>query len=712
MLNLLFGIESAMRSMRAHSTAINTTAHNIANMNTIGYSRQLANISSAEALSIPGTPGQVGTGSQMSAIERIRDLYLDKQIRSELTNFGEWAALVRTYENLRAIFPEVDNPGTAGLQHQISKFFESWQALAEQYKLPPAERNIAAAKNDILAYAKGLTNMFATRSAALTSIQLDLNTELRLTMDEANNLMKEIAEHNKSIVSIMGRGERPNDILDKREVALKKLSELINFHVGNRSDGSVVLITGGHTIVSGGDYFELTPTASAKDSKFERVGLFEYRGAKPSDITDAVTGGKLAGILKARDEVLHGYQVQLDILAHSFITVANKIHSTALDPVSGAQANRAFFVGNRAASININPDIKTGSDILDTKFVEGDIAEIMANMDNKLMNNWVRRNVGSVMTSDTLLGNNGKISINGIEIWYSASDTIADLLVKINANVETFSAVWDDTNNQMFMIANDQMTIEEFMADGLTPAIPSVGPPPYVPVLSLLGLVQEQVSAAPINYPGSFMGDTVRNVQSWFAQEMSTDVKTSEQGILSIGYLGNNYMVPWQSSDPVIVTVGSIFGYAPGPVPPALPNMGVAIFSEAEQKFHFGQGIGSGAGQNKILPLSITDASGTMSKTMKMIGNIRFGEFYDSMVGQLRGEIDSAINIQQQHADTILLLDNLQTEITRVDEEQEIALAKQYQRAYDASVRLLSVIDQMLNMLINRTGTPSSTDNG
>ncbi|MFW6210920.1 MAG: flagellar hook-associated protein FlgK [bacterium] len=299
MLNILFGLESAMRSLRTHSMAINTTAHNIANMNTEGYSRQLANVSSTQPMSMPGTAGQIGTGSQMSAIERIRDLYLDKQIRSELTNFGEWDALVRTYENLRAVFPEVDSPGTAGLQQQIGKFFESWQTLADQFALPPSERYIAAPKNDILSFAQGLTNMFSTRSAALTNIQLDLNTELRLAMDEANNYMKEIAEYNKSIVSVMGRGERPNDLLDKREVALKNLSELINFHTGQRSDGSVVLITGGHTIVSGGEYFELTPTSSDKDSKFERVGLFEYRGAKPSDITDDVTGGKIAGILKA-----------------------------------------------------------------------------------------------------------------------------------------------------------------------------------------------------------------------------------------------------------------------------------------------------------------------------------------------------------------------------------------------------------------------------
>lgn len=89
-MSIMIAMNTAMKALETYSLAIDTTQHNIANIGTEGYSRQLANISATAALSLVGQAGQIGTGSQLSSIERIRDLFLDNQIMTEEQNVGYW----------------------------------------------------------------------------------------------------------------------------------------------------------------------------------------------------------------------------------------------------------------------------------------------------------------------------------------------------------------------------------------------------------------------------------------------------------------------------------------------------------------------------------------------------------------------------------------------------------------------------------------------
>jgi len=700
-MSLLLGLESALRGMRANTTALNTVSHNIANMNNPDYSRQLANIAATQAINNPNGGGQLGTGSTVSAIERIRNVFLDRQIRYQLENVGKWEVLDTTYQALKSLFPEVDNPAAAGIQSQLNLFFQGWEDLAAEYAKPAALRDVATAKNNLVANSKALASVLNTSATALRDMQIALTADIRTTVDNINQLTSQIAELNKLVLQARGANQRPNDLLDQREAVMKQLAELVNFEVAEKANGTVALLLNGQALVDDTRNYNLKMIAGTKNSSLESVSLAQAGGGSSAALAEVITGGKLAGLFQARDSEVAWYKTALDNLANSIVTVVNKFHKTGVDPLSGVQNDKDFFVASAksAASIMVNLDIISNTALVnDSKYVEGDIANMIANLKNKLMNNFVTSPT-TALTSASTLNSNGKLIINGIEIPFSASDTVAALLQKINQNVSGFSAVYDDTEHKIFMISNEQMTIEEVTTTGL-PVIPPA-------LINRLRLVQEQVSAGAVNYAGSSTGNLVDAAYSWKAQNSVLDWMPIKTGRVTVNFAGNKYDVSWNNTENIVTTMTKIYFFN---LPSANPRLEAYYFDAAEQKFHFASGVNSSGGTNRILPFSIVDKEGNMTSAMKLIGNVRFGDYYQSMIGRLRGSADSAENILGQYENSAQQLKNVQASITRVDEEEELARAKTYQRAYDASVRLLAVIDQMMNMLINRTGSQSSSD--
>ena len=693
-MSIQIAMDAAIKSLRAHTTAIDTTTHNIANMNNDAYSRQIANITATEPFTPAGSVGQIGTGSYISSISRIRDVYLDRQIRNELENFGKWEFLAKLYDNLRAIFPEVDGL-TGGLETEVAQFWTYWQALSDAVKAGDAAAELQA-KKDIYASGDRIAVYLSSKARSLTNIRIELNTELRKSVDDTNILIKEIYELNRQIANVTGRGQHANDLMDQRTRALADLATLMNIDVGERTDGTVVIQLKGHLLVNGKDgYNEMTLVGGSKDSKFEEVALYEYGGgAKPVNIMDAIQNGKLSGIIEARDIHVHNYKVELDIFANSLITVVNKLHNQS-------EANMNFFVGNKATTMAINPGLSGGDNVGTTKYVPGDIAEIFANLDSKLMTNWVTSMPNVGFTSATPLGSDGILRINGIDIAYNAGDTIGTLAQKINAYPGTFSMIFDDTSHQVFMLVNDKVTIE---------GLDSTGTLPNPALLAFLNIRQEQISGAPVNYSESVSAEPVQSTGAkspWVLQERELDVKLiPDRGTMLLYFEGIEYQINWTENEQVVITTVNtrrVDGLS------GVPDLSIGTFDTNLQKFRFATDRFSGTNNNQILPFTLSDRFGNMTEVMKITESVRFGEAYTLMVNRLEGDIMSAKNIAGEYETSIEQLNALQRDITEVDPEEELAKAKAYQRAYDASVKLLAIIDQMLNMLINRTATPSSS---
>lgn len=735
-MSLLIGLESAIRSIRASTTALNTASHNVANMNTLGYSRQVAILGTTTPIDNISGAGQIGTGTTISRIERIRDIYLDRQIRSELEKLGEWSAMQQTNQILKSIFTEVDDPAGAGLSSQLQAFWDSLDTLSAKVESDPG--NTLAEKMEVYSKAQSLTKTLNNRAQALIDLQVDLNAAIRGTITDINSLLKQITELNKGIASAQFRNQYPNDLMDKRDLALAKLSELINVNINTKTNGMVVVSAGSQTLVAGGTYQTLIWDSGDKDSKLEKVSVTV--GAMAVDITSSIRSGQLGGLIKSRDESISWYRTQLDSLANTMIATVNKIHMAA------SAEGIAFFTGSRATDMSVSMELGNGAKIADqmdyyaTYTSAGvpvvktmNIAEIMANLENKLMATWVRsdKNVGY----NTYIGNlgtapaagqigmmaDGKITINGVEVAYYQGETMGALVERINSiNPEKFMAFIGNVERngarqQLFIMSNDAMTIEEsdgqdFISDKTT----------------RLALTNEIISAGPINYQGAINGNYVRatysNPAAWpptstfytWEDEMNKidlePIAGASGGVVSVISGGTKYFNNWTTADYI---QGTMLGMMQGDVSTAayVDYTTKTIHEDWDlQKFAFGSKAKLSGSTYTLSPFYISDKSGNMTQTMKLINSVRFEDFYESVVSNLRANYESSTVILEEYQATVDNLQAIQDSITQVNEDEEIAIAKKYQRAYDASVRLMAVIDQMMNMLINRTGSQSSSD--
>jgi flagellar hook-associated protein 1 FlgK len=711
MLDLIMGIETAMKSLIANSTAINTTIHNVANMASPDYSKQLSNITASTPLSIAGQAGQMGTGSQVSSIERIRDIYLDAQIQQALMNYGDAEIMNRTYQNLAAFFPEVNGVTTNGLGSQIAAFFTAWNDVATQAQLaatvPPTANTLNTALNTVYQLAISISKLLNTTSNDLANMQVDLNSDLKTTIQSANVYIKEIYNLNKSIVFAEGQGQRPNDLLDQRTAAMAKLAELVNFDTANRTDGSVIIMLGGRALVDGASgYNTLTTMTSGtvistaplsfdiRDARLEAVGISSSNGGNPVKLDEAIfTGGKIAGILNSRDNIVHDYKSQLDSVANTLITMVNSLYDAT--KTNGNTNNKDFFSGVLASDIAVNNSIKSGNDISYTMYNPGDIAQILGDLNNKLVSSRVVSDPLALISNTVLPlppGTNGTLVINQVSIPVTSGMTVEDLVNAINTHSSVFSAVYNDTTKTFFMVSDEPLTIQEVNLGGN--------------FLKNMKLINEQISTAPVAYTNSMSLQTVNQSITWALQKNVFDYEPSlNGGSINIYMGGNKYPLTWSDTQVVSTTRWSIFSVdLINPTPP-----GISLNDFLNGKFIFGTRVGDSVGAaDTISPFIISDVTGNLTQTMKFVGNMTFGQYYNSITGNLEGSISSSTNMLTSSKSAVDQLQTMQANITHVDAVQEQAQARLYQRAYDASVQLMTVIDEMMNILINHTGTPSS----
>jgi flagellar hook-associated protein FlgK len=390
-------------------------------------------------------------------------------------------------------------------------------------------------------------------------------------------------------------------------------------------------------------------------------------------------------------------------MANSLINVVNRIHRSGIIPSGTNETDIDFFAGNKASSIVVNPQLNSGLEITYRKYQSNDIALVMANLKNKIINNSISSpSLPMGTSSSTTLNRTGSLTINGITINYLATDTIADLVRKLNINHSDFSVTFDDTDRRFFIVANQMMTVTEPYTGGA------------MPLLERFMWEQEQISTAPINYSDSTAVGLLYRLDTYYNQKLQLDNEASKFGKMIMNFNGNKYAINWTENEFLFTTSNKINNFN---APLATPKLDYYFFDEVQQKFIFKSGImfDNGASYDPlspapvtILPFLLSDEQGNMTQVMKLPGNLRFNEYYDTIVGRLTGELEMGDNILGEYQAALDQLNAMQKAITQVDENQEIMQAKQYQRAYDASVRLMSVIDEMLNMLINRTASPSS----
>jgi flagellar hook-associated protein 1 len=311
-ISTFFGLETTLRGILAHQQAIDTTGHNITNANTDGYSRQTANLGATDPMLVAAGVGNgnvmahLGTGVSVQSYDRIRDQFLDLQYRAQAMQVGYQET---TSEQLDQVEMGLAEPGDNGLSAQLNKFWSAWSDVANTPNDPAARQalidqgqNLASTFKSIDSQLSNVKGQATAQYAALTGPGGDVET-----------IATQITQLNGSIKAFVAGGDKPNDLLDRRDLLLDQLSKLAQVSVTDRGDGSIDVS------------FGQTGTPLVSDTTMNW----------PQTLSSATAGGQLGALLKVTDSsppaatpgIIDTYRTQLNAVAKQLADDVNALHN-------------------------------------------------------------------------------------------------------------------------------------------------------------------------------------------------------------------------------------------------------------------------------------------------------------------------------------------------------------------------------------------------
>nr|CAA9237391.1 Flagellar hook-associated protein FlgK [uncultured Armatimonadetes bacterium] len=332
-----FGIESGMRALRTAQAAMDTVSHNIANVNTPGYSRQRVEFQVTDPYTTPSQwyqigAMQMGTGVEARTVTQARDSALDLQVRR---GYGDREALVAQRDALAQVEQAVGEPGPNGINAALTGLFNAFQDLAAGADSTPL-------RSAVVAGAGTLTSAFHNIDTRLENVERDLAARVGMGIAEINGIARQVATLNREIRNVVAQGDTPNDLRDQRNNLLDTLSKKANTTVIAAADGTVTVQIGGAAIVRGTLDYPLS-------------------GIDALTAKNDVQGGEMKGLLDAQARLVD-YRGKLDGLAAAFRDRVNTLHRGGLD--KDGQAGADLFVGTGAGDLAVNPLVAADPDLV------------------------------------------------------------------------------------------------------------------------------------------------------------------------------------------------------------------------------------------------------------------------------------------------------------------------------------------------------------
>ena len=228
MANTFFGLTIGSSGLFASNAAINTTAHNISNINTKGYTKQVSNQQAAESIRVYQSYGTVGTGTAVISIDQLRSSYYDTKYRHANTNCGQYDSL-QNYTTLVEDYLDEFN---------LNGFTKEYQNLFSAINDLQRDPTSAVGRNQFLNYAQSICDYFNTLSTNFSIVQRQANDEVKTTVNSINTISEQIVSLNKQINVIEINGGHANDLRDQRALLVDELSGYINTTVSEKEIGN------------------------------------------------------------------------------------------------------------------------------------------------------------------------------------------------------------------------------------------------------------------------------------------------------------------------------------------------------------------------------------------------------------------------------------------------------------------------------------------
>lgn len=616
------GIEIGKRSLMAHSTQISTAGHNISNADTEGYSRQRVNVRAFDPLYRPDleraqVAGQIGQGTDVESITRVRDELLDSRIVGQTNVESYWTTREKYYAMIESVYNE---PEEISVRGNMDKFWQGWQELSVY---PDSD----AARQAVVTRGQTLTDSIRQQFRGLSEIGKQIDGDIEATVRQVNDISSQIAAVNAEIVRSRAMGDNPNDLMDRRDLLVEKLANLINVTVDRKDPDEFMVHTDGQVIVQGSLARQIKSVPQIDNNGYGKLVWTD------TGIDAQFHGGTLGALIELRDKDIRSEVQSLNTMALNFADLVNDVHRNAVgkNNVTGLD----FFVQH--------------------DFVENTNGNYDRNGDGVEDSSYVFRMTGkNVLRPQEQIGLEGTMTFNGasgnVNVSYYASDTVADVVNRINDSNAEVKAYLDRNSN----------------------------------------LVLKATSSASMENPDF----VIRHVED------SGMFLTGYSGILAQSGEGGAY--DFNRADAVTSLDGAQFAVSPVMSPADYMEVNPAVTGDVRSvAAAFANTIGDADPGDARAAVEIA----AMRNTKVMIGTGRtFDDYFAESVTNvgLKGE-----QAQNQLASQNKIMDDLRSlrdSISGVNIDEELADIIKFQHGYNAAAKFVTVQDELLDTLINRLG--------
>jgi flagellar hook-associated protein FlgK len=331
-MSLTLALNNAISGLNVNQRALATVSQNIANANTVGYTRKTVDQSSQVL-------GGNGAGVRIEDISRKVDEFLIRAVRSASTNMAQAESLSNYMERLQVYMGQ---PGQSNsLDSYVQTFFNQLQSLAETPE-------VTSLRSQTVASANQLALAISDLAYAIQNMRYEADIEIKSGIDQFNTKLRSLDTINTAIAQSNAYGSPSADLLDKRDTLLKDISEFMDLQVIIQKDGRAFLYTRNGQPILSESRFQLEYQGSSNIMDFTNTGRMGdivvrriMSDGTPAEVSSVlvkggvegqvdsskVTGGALKGLLQVRDEVFPEFMTQLDQLAATMRDEFNAVHN-------------------------------------------------------------------------------------------------------------------------------------------------------------------------------------------------------------------------------------------------------------------------------------------------------------------------------------------------------------------------------------------------
>lgn len=311
---------NAVSGLLSFQRALSTTSHNIANVNTDGYSRQSVQLDTRNPTLLGGT--FIGNGVEITSIQRAYDQFITSSVRESNSSYSR----LEKFTDLAGQIDDLMADPEGGISPILQEFFTAVQDISD-------DPSAGTARYQLISTAEALVNRFSAFDSRLDQISNNTETDIKTAIDEINQLASAISDINRTLEEINPSGnisQQASDLLDKRDALLEDLSTRVNIQVINEPQNNItVMIGNGQTMVSGTEAFSLSVQPDQADPT---QNIIVYNGfSTVNDVSAQLNGGQLGGLLDFRSTVLSPARNSLGRIAIGLADTFNDQHREGMD---------------------------------------------------------------------------------------------------------------------------------------------------------------------------------------------------------------------------------------------------------------------------------------------------------------------------------------------------------------------------------------------